>query len=210
MFQFIFLPMVIFGGLTHSMCMRRRPPVMSLADLKGIPCDTPWVVRDQVEISEAWFLEWINLQKHGSICLLDETEKILLGYVFWDRASWKTLLAAKKLGITKEVWSIIEIAKSHKTNRRGVGGELMDRAHTAIGLEKCFSLHVAMTNDVAIRLYKRKGYLLSLVMQNYYELPYKLLVGDDAFLMFHKNCFEKKEGHEREVHKLCEDVKSVK
>ena len=208
MIIFIFLPMIIFGGLTHSKFMRRRQ-VMSLADLKGIPCYTPWVVRHQVEISEAWFLEWINLQKHSSICLLDEMEKELLGYVFWDRADRGTLAAANKLGITKEVWSIIEIAKSHKLNRRGVGGELMDRAHAAIGLEKCFSLHVAMTNDVAIRLYKRKGYLLTLVKHNYYQLPYKLKVGEDAYLMFHKNCFQEKKG-KSEVHKLCGDVKSLK
>jgi len=209
MFLYSYVFIVVFAGCMQSVDL---PPkeMEGYAHLKGIACDTPWVSSLQKEISFAQFFEWIDLFSHRSICLLDETEKELLGYVFYDRADKEMVEVGTELGITKEIWVIVEIAKSHKHIRRGVGGELLDRAHAAMGLEKCLSLHVAITNIIAINFYRKKGFLISRVKEKYYtNTAYALKVGEDAYIMFHTTCFEKKKDTTNFV-QTCDVVKSTR
>jgi ribosomal-protein-alanine N-acetyltransferase len=116
---------------------------------------TPW--------SLAMFV--LELSKPSGICLAAVEENKLVGYLICSRYD--------------QVWHLMNIAIDPVARRRGLASgllaELLDRA----GQDAAYTLEVRPSNDAAIALYERFGFVPAGTRKHYYRDT-----GEDALIMW--------------------------
>ena len=84
----------------------------------------------------------------------------------------------KKLGFVKK-GHVVSIAVLDEYRKKGIGNALVEESVTGIKLRKCdeFYLEVRCSNNDAVRLYEKLGFVIRQQLNAYYR------DGEDAFLM---------------------------
>ena len=80
---------------------------------------------------------------------------------------------------TDQGTEIINLVVSPEHRRKGVAKALLQHIITYMGAKLCFSLHVAMDNQGAYKLYRKFGFRTLGIDKGYYH-------GDDAYIMERK------------------------
>jgi ribosomal-protein-alanine N-acetyltransferase len=144
------------------------PPAIKIRDMR--PRDVPQVVAIENATSatpwtRAMFLS--ELGRAGTLDLVADQGGDVLAYVMVSRYA--------------DVWHILNLCVREPQRGRGLGGRMLDelferaakRAHLG------YTLEVRVSNDPAIRLYRRKGFLEHGVRPGYYSDN-----GEDAIVMW--------------------------
>jgi ribosomal-protein-alanine N-acetyltransferase len=116
---------------------------------------TPW--------SLAMFV--LELSKPSGICLAARREGELVGYVICSRY--------------EDVWHIMNVAVDPGRRRAGTATALLTRIIERVGPQARLTLEVRPSNDGAIRLYERFGFLPAGMRRRYYQDN-----GEDAVIMW--------------------------
>ena len=116
---------------------------------------TPW--------SLAMFV--LELSKPGGICLAARRDGRLLGYVICSRF--------------EDVWHLMNVAVEPLERRVGTATALIDGVLDRVGEEARLTLEVRPSNDGAIALYERFGFLPAGTRRRYYQDN-----GEDALIMW--------------------------
>ncbi|HVP01126.1 MAG TPA: ribosomal protein S18-alanine N-acetyltransferase [Solirubrobacteraceae bacterium] len=116
---------------------------------------TPW--------SLAMFV--LELSKPGGICLAARRDGALVGYVICSRY--------------EDVWHIMNVAVDPSERRRGAATALLSEVLARVGPDGRLTLEVRPSNDGAIRLYERFGFLPAGMRRRYYQDN-----GEDAVIMW--------------------------
>ncbi|HEY5142779.1 MAG TPA: ribosomal protein S18-alanine N-acetyltransferase [Solirubrobacteraceae bacterium] len=116
---------------------------------------TPW--------SLAMFV--LELSKPSGICLAARRDGVLVGYVICSRY--------------EDVWHIMNVAIDPGHRRRGSATALLGQIIERVGGEARLTLEVRPSNDGAIRLYERFGFLPAGMRRRYYQDN-----GEDAVIMW--------------------------
>jgi ribosomal-protein-alanine N-acetyltransferase len=116
---------------------------------------TPW--------SLAMFV--LELSKPSGICLAARREGELVGYVICSRY--------------EDVWHIMNVAVDPDRRRAGTATALLTRIIERVGSQGRMTLEVRPSNDGAIRLYERFGFLAAGMRRRYYQDN-----GEDAVIMW--------------------------
>jgi ribosomal-protein-alanine N-acetyltransferase len=150
------------SGDPRSLKIRRLvypdlPQVMAI-ERRVFP--TPW--------SLAMFV--LERSKQAGICLaavLDaEYDRRLAGYLICSRY--------------EEVWHVMNVAVDVEHQRLGVASALLGELYKQVGDEHArFTLEVRRSNDAAIHLYEREGFLAAGMRRRYYQDN-----GEDALVMW--------------------------
>lgn len=123
----------------------------------------------------AFYFE-LHYRNFGKAFLVAEAQGRIVGYIMC-RVEYDNLYTANRVGRRGHV---ISIAVLEGWRGKGIGYSLMTRAMEAMkkyyGAEEYY-LEVRVTNEPAIRLYKKLGFNVVKVLQGYY------LDGEDAYLM---------------------------
>ncbi len=84
----------------------------------------------------------------------------------------------KKLGFVKK-GHVVSIAVLNEYRKKGIGNALVEESVTGVKLRKCdeFYLEVRCSNNDAVRLYEKLGFVIRQQLNAYYR------DGEDAFLM---------------------------
>lgn len=119
----------------------------------------------------------LHLEQFGRAFLVAEENGEILGYIMCRVEYGNLHTAPEKVGKRGHVVSIAVVSKAR---RRGIGTQLMlnamERMKEYYGVDEYY-LEVRVSNEPAIRLYKKLGYNVVKVLPNYY------LDGEDAYLM---------------------------
>jgi [ribosomal protein S18]-alanine N-acetyltransferase len=80
-----------------------------------------------------------------------------------------------------DVWHILNLCVRAQQRGQGLGGRMLDEVFVRAGRKAHlgFTLEVRVSNEAAIRLYRRKGFLEHGVRQGYYSDN-----GEDAIIMW--------------------------
>ena len=116
---------------------------------------TPW--------SLAMFV--LELSKTGSHCLKAQREGAIAGYVICTPFD--------------DVWHLMNIAVDPERRRKGVACALMDALIAELGPDARLTLEVRPSNEPAITLYERYGFLAAGRRSRYYQDN-----GEDALIMW--------------------------
>jgi len=116
---------------------------------------TPW--------SLAMFV--LELSKPSGICLAARRDGVLVGYVICSRY--------------EDVWHIMNVAIDPSRRRRGSATALLAQIIDRVGDDARLTLEVRPSNDGAIRLYERFGFLPAGMRRRYYQDN-----GEDAVIMW--------------------------
>ncbi len=116
---------------------------------------TPW--------SLAMFV--LELSKPGGQCLAVRRDGALTGYVICSRY--------------EEVWHIMNVAVDPLQLRRGIATALLEDLIGRLGDDARMTLEVRPSNDAAIALYERFGFLAAGTRRRYYQDN-----GEDALIMW--------------------------
>ncbi len=116
---------------------------------------TPW--------SLAMFV--LELSKPGGHCLAARRDGALTGYVICSRY--------------EEVWHIMNVAVDPRELRRGIATALLEDLIGRLGEDARLTLEVRPSNDPAIKLYERFGFLAAGTRRRYYQDN-----GEDALIMW--------------------------
>lgn len=142
--------------------------------------DLPEVIRINREVlpeNYPPFYFELHLNQFGKAFLVAEENGEILGYIMC-RVEYDNLYTnPSKVGKRGHVISLAVVSKAR---RRGIGTALMTKAMENMkkfyGVEEYY-LEVRVSNEPAIRLYRKLGYSVVKVIPNYY------LDGEDAYLM---------------------------
>jgi ribosomal-protein-alanine N-acetyltransferase len=119
----------------------------------------------------------LHLEQFGKAFLVAEENGEILGYIMCRVEYGDLYTAPERVGKRGHVISIAVVSKAR---RRGMGTQLMlnamERMKKYYGVDEYY-LEVRVSNEPAIRLYKKLGYNVVKVLPNYY------LDGEDAYLM---------------------------
>jgi ribosomal-protein-alanine N-acetyltransferase len=116
---------------------------------------TPW--------SLAMFV--LELSKPGGQCLAVRRDGALTAYVICSRY--------------EEVWHIMNVAVDPRELRRGIATALLENLIGRLGEDARMTLEVRPSNDAAIALYERFGFLAAGTRRRYYQDN-----GEDALIMW--------------------------
>ena len=116
---------------------------------------TPW--------SLAMFV--LELSKPGGQCLAVRRDGALTGYVICSRY--------------EEVWHIMNVAVDPRELRQGIATALLENLIGRLGEDARMTLEVRPSNDAAIALYERFGFLAAGTRRRYYQDN-----GEDALIMW--------------------------
>ncbi len=116
---------------------------------------TPW--------SLAMFV--LELSKPSGICLAARVDGVLVGYVICSRY--------------EDVWHIMNVAVDPTRRRHGTATALLTEIVDRVGEDARLTLEVRPSNDGAIRLYERFGFLPAGMRRRYYQDN-----GEDAVIMW--------------------------
>ncbi len=116
---------------------------------------TPW--------SLAMFV--LELSKPGGVCLAARREGALRGYVICSRF--------------EDVWHVMNVAVDPSARREGIATTLLEELIARLGEGSRLTLEVRPSNDGAIRLYERFGFLAVGLRKRYYQDN-----GEDALIMW--------------------------
>lgn len=135
----------------------RPADVSQVVVIENASSATPW--------SRAMFLS--ELGRPGTIDLVAEQGGDVLGYIMVSRYA--------------DVWHILNLCVRQQQRGQGLGGRMLDELFTRAGGKPHlgFTLEVRVSNDVAIRLYRRKGFLDHGIRPGYYSDN-----GEDAIIMW--------------------------
>jgi len=99
-----------------------------------------------------------ELAKPSSICLgaVDTDQNELVGYLIISRYV--------------DAWHVMNVAVAEPYRRRGIASGLMERLFedTARDSRRGYTLEVRVSNDAAIRLYERLGFIARGIRRGYY------------------------------------------
>jgi ribosomal-protein-alanine N-acetyltransferase len=116
---------------------------------------TPW--------SLAMFV--LELSKPGGQCLAARSDGVLTGYVICSRY--------------EDAWHIMNVAVDPRRRRCGIATALLDELLVRLGDGARLTLEVRPSNDGAIALYERFGFLGAGMRHRYYQDN-----GEDALIMW--------------------------
>ena len=116
---------------------------------------TPW--------SLAMFV--LELSKPGGVCLAASRDRRLVAYVVCSRY--------------EDVWHVMNIAVDPGCRRAGIATALLATVIARVGEDARITLEVRPSNDPAIRLYERFGFLAAGTRRRYYQDN-----GEDALIMW--------------------------
>ena len=153
------------------MARARKAPARPRTTFREMrPSDVPQVVAIETATSatpwsRAMFLS--ELGRHGTLDLVAVQSGDVLGYVMVSRYA--------------DVWHILNLCVHAPQRGQGLGGRLLDELFVRAGKRAHlgFTLEVRVSNEVAIRLYRRKGFLEHGVRPGYYSDN-----GEDALIMW--------------------------
>jgi [ribosomal protein S18]-alanine N-acetyltransferase len=136
--------------------MRARD-VPQVVAIENATSATPW--------TRAMFLSEIG--RPGTLDLVADQAGDVLGYIMVSRYA--------------DVWHILNLCVRAPQRGQGLGARLLDElfARTGSGGHMGYTLEVRVSNQVAIRLYRRKGFLEHGVRPGYYSDN-----GEDALIMW--------------------------
>jgi ribosomal-protein-alanine N-acetyltransferase len=136
--------------------MRPRD-VPQVVAIENATSATPW--------TRAMFLS--ELGRPGTLDLVADQGGDVLAYVMVSRYA--------------DVWHILNLCVRAQQRGQGLGGRMLDEVFVRAGRKAHlgFTLEVRVSNEAAIRLYRRKGFLEHGVRQGYYSDN-----GEDAIIMW--------------------------
>jgi [ribosomal protein S18]-alanine N-acetyltransferase len=144
------------------------PAAIKVRDMR--PRDVPQVVAIENATSatpwtRAMFLS--ELGRPGTLDLVADQGGDVLAYVMVSRYA--------------DVWHILNLCVRAQQRGQGLGGRMLDEVFVRAGRKAHlgFTLEVRVSNEAAIRLYRRKGFLEHGVRQGYYSDN-----GEDAIIMW--------------------------
>jgi [ribosomal protein S18]-alanine N-acetyltransferase len=144
------------------------PPAIKIRDMR--PRDVPQVVAIESATSatpwtRAMFLS--ELGRPGTLDLVADQGGDVLAYVMVSRYA--------------EVWHILNLCVREPQRGQGLGGRMLDElfARASKKAHLGFTLEVRVSNEPAIRLYRRKGFLEHGIRPGYYSDN-----GEDAIIMW--------------------------
>jgi ribosomal-protein-alanine N-acetyltransferase len=144
------------------------PPAIKVRDMR--PRDVPQVVAIENATSatpwtRAMFLS--ELGRPGTLDLVADQAGDVLAYIMVSRYA--------------DVWHILNLCVRAPQRGQGLGGRMLDELFTRAGgrAHLGFTLEVRVSNEPAIRLYRRKGFLEHGVRPGYYSDN-----GEDAIIMW--------------------------
>jgi ribosomal-protein-alanine N-acetyltransferase len=144
------------------------PPAIKVRDMR--PRDVPQVVAIENATSatpwtRAMFLS--ELGRPGTLDLVADQAGDVLAYIMVSRYA--------------DVWHILNLCVRGPQRGQGLGGRMLDELFTrAAGRAHLgFTLEVRVSNETAIRLYRRKGFLEHGIRPGYYSDN-----GEDAIIMW--------------------------
>ena len=107
----------------------------------------------------------LEMNRAGSVCLAAEGSGLLVGYVVCSKLD--------------EDWHLMNIAVEPSGRRVGVGEQLMVELLSTLGPDARITLEVRPSNDAAIALYEKFGFLAAGRRTRYYADS-----GEDALIMW--------------------------
>jgi [ribosomal protein S18]-alanine N-acetyltransferase len=144
------------------------PPAIKVRDMR--PRDVPQIVAIETATSatpwtRAMFLS--ELGRPGTLDLVADQGGDVLAYIMVSRYA--------------DVWHILNLCVRAPQRGQGLGGRMLDELFTRAGGKSHlgFTLEVRVSNDPAIRLYRRKGFLEHGLRPGYYSDN-----GEDAIIMW--------------------------
>ena len=149
---------------------KRAAPITAIKVREMRPRDVPQVVAIETATSatpwtRAMFLS--ELGRPGTLDLVADQAGDVLAYVMVSRYA--------------DVWHILNLCVREQQRGQGLGAHMLDELFARAGRKAHlgFTLEVRVSNETAIRLYRRKGFLEHGVRPGYYSDN-----GEDAIIMW--------------------------
>lgn len=143
------------------MSRARRAPVMPVVKIRQMRAgDIPQVmVIEQSSSATPWTRGMFQseLGRPGTIDLVADRGGDVLGYIMVSRYA--------------DVWHILNVVVREGQRGQGIGAQLLETLFERAGAvgHMGFTLEVRVSNDTAIRLYRRKGFLEHGIRPGYYS-----------------------------------------
>lgn len=111
-----------------------------------------------------------HLNQFGDLLYVAKLDGKVVGYV---------MCREEKIGYVR-MGLVISVAVDKEHQRQGIGEKLMQKAHWAMRMRNIpmAGLQVRKSNESAIQMYKKFGYVVSLTVPHYYSHP-----DEEALLM---------------------------
>lgn len=112
----------------------------------------------------------VHLNQFGDMLYVAKVDSKVVGYVMCR----EEMVSHVRMGL------IISVAVDKEHQRQGIGEKLMQTAHRAMLARNLpmAALQVRKSNESAIQMYKKFGYVVNMTVPHYYSHP-----DEDGFLM---------------------------